>query len=266
MLGEDEGDSAMHEGFDLTRREGLTSILPGFLLFALLGEAVAAPMPGRRASGMSRWVDEQDTIARDLASGRIDGRAWAAGVRRLATTIDVEEVMAHLDKAQVTAGGKPNHNDPSKRYVKFLDAEGRPRRLGYGVALFDFEPQNVITPHGHRHMVSAHMVVAGAFRVRNFNRVGDEDGAMVIRPTRDYVARVGQVSTMCSQEDNIHWFVPQGQPGTTFDVVISGLDPGKPDYDIKTIDPVNGRRRPDGTIVAPVIGFDESARRYTSAV
>jgi hypothetical protein len=115
-------------------------------------------------------------------------------------------------------------------------------------------------------MVSAHMVVAGRFRVRNFDRLRDEENAMVIRPTRDYVARVGDVSTMCSARDNIHWFVPQGGPATTFDVVVSDLDPGQPSYDIKAIDPVRGRRLADGTIAAPIIGFDEASRRYTAEV
>jgi len=150
--------------------------------------------------------------------------------------------------------------------VRFLDAQGQPRKLAYGVALFDFAPDNVITPHGHRHMVSAHMVVKGSFRVRNFDRVGDEPGAMLIRPTRDYVARTGQVSTMCPERDNIHWFVPHGGPATTFDVVISGLDPGQPDYDIKAVDPVQGEQAGNGLIRAPIIGFDEASRRYTAAV
>ena len=89
---------------------------------------------------------------------------------------------------------------------------------------------------------------------------------MVIRPTRDYVARVGQVSTMCSERDNIHWFVPQGGPATTFDIVISGLDAGQPDYEIKAIDPVGGRRLGDGTILAPIMGFAEASRRYTAGI
>jgi hypothetical protein len=32
--------------------------------------------------------------------------------------------------------------------------------LAYGAALFGFEPNNVITPHGRRHMASAHMVAS----------------------------------------------------------------------------------------------------------
>lgn len=254
----------MQSDFLLTRRAHLFSILPAFAVFALLGEARARTGP--RRGGVDAWIADQDEIARALAAGTISGRDWAREVERLAARVDVAALVARVGRSRLAAAPPGSANDPAKRTVRFLDAQGHPRRLHYGAALFDFAPRNVITPHGHRHMVSAHLVVAGAFRVRNFDRVRDEPGAMVIRPTRDQVARVGDVSTMCSERDNIHWFVPQDGPATTFDIVISGLDPGQPDYDIRTIDPIGGQLLGDGTIRAPIIGFAESARRYTADV
>jgi hypothetical protein len=248
---------------DGVSRRDLGGMIGSFAAYALIGEARAVT-PGRGVVG--QWIEEQQALAEDLSAGRISGRAWSAGVERLAMGLDVEELLAALPAARITSAGAPSGNDPQKRFVRFLDKEGRPRQLGYGVALFEFDPHNVITPHGHRHMVSAHIVVKGAFRVRNFDRVGDEQGAMLIRPTRDYVARTGQVSTMCSERDNIHWFVPQGGPATTFDVVISGLDEGAPDYEIKAVDPVRGEKRPGGVIAAPIIGFDQSSTFYTASV
>ncbi|HWT11901.1 MAG TPA: hypothetical protein VN231_04030 [Allosphingosinicella sp.] len=247
-----------------TRRENLLALLPAFLAYALLGEARAAA-PERQGS-VRRWIASQQGIAEALASGAIGGRAWCLEVERLAAELDLAELVAELGRARLRPAGPPFRNDPSKRHVSFLDESGAPRRLAYGAALFDFDPANVITPHGHRHMVSAHLVVAGAFRVRNFDRLRDEGEAMVIRPTRDYLARPGRVSTMCSERDNIHWFVPQGGPATTFDVVVSGLDPGLPDHDIKAVDPLGGRRLADGSILAPLISFADSSRRYTAAV
>lgn len=120
--------------------------------------------------------------------------------------------------------------------------------------------------HGHRHMVSAHLVVAGRFRVRNFDRLGDVGDAMRLRPTRDHVVGLGAVSTMCAERDNIHWFVPQRGPATTFEMVVSGLDPGAPDHLIQAVDPLRARREADGTLIAPIIGFADSSRRYTAAL
>ena len=71
---------------------------------------------------------------------------------------------------------------------------------------------------------------------------------------------------MCGERDNIHWFVPQGGPATTFDVVISGLNPGAPDHLIQAVDPLRARRAADGSLVAPIIGFALSSRLYTAAI
>jgi hypothetical protein len=248
----------------LTRRGQLQAFLASFATAALLSEARAA-VPGRRTSP-ARWIDRQHEIAQALANGVIRPAAWMQEVEQLAREVDVKELMAAVNQARIKPAGEPAHNDPRKRHVRFLDAAGEPRSLAYGAALFDFLPHNVITPHGHRNMVSAHMVVDGRIRIRNFDRLRDADGAMVLRPTLDYVAGVGRVSAMSSERDNIHWFVPQGGAAATFDVVISGLDPAAPEFEIKAVDPVAGRRLPDGSIVAPIISFAESSRRYTAGV
>lgn len=248
----------MIEPPSLSRRTLIGSVLASFAIAALAREARGAASPGRARA----WIAGQQDIAEALAAGRISGLRWAAEVERLAAEIDVAELTALVGRARLVPAGAPDHNDPQKRFVRFLDESGRPRRRAYGAALFDFAPTNVITPHGHRHMVSAHLVVAGSFRVRNFDRLRDEGGAMVIRPTRDYVARPGHVSTMCAERDNIHWFVPRGGRAATFDIVVSGLDAGAPDHLIQTVDPLGARALGDGTLLAPLIGFAESARRY----
>lgn len=249
----------------LTRRGAMGAAWPGFLVFALLGEARAATASGDRTP--QRWIRRQDEIGRALAAGEMRPLNWCLEVERLAREVDLGQLMATVNRSRLVAGARGSHNDPSKRFVQFLDDRGTPRRMSYAAALFDFEPHNVITPHGHRHMVSAHMVVEGAFRVRNYDRVGDAPGAMIVRPTRDYIAGLGSVSTMCSERDNIHWFVPDGgRRAATFDVIISGIDRGQPGYDIKAIDPYGGVRRRDGAIVAPILDFEVSASRYTAAV
>jgi hypothetical protein len=249
-------------GFD---RRGFAGAGLAALTFALLGCEVSAAKPSRRMAARD-WIERQGELARALKSGEIAPLEWMAEAERLAGEIEVAELMAELDKAQVTQNALPSTNDPRKSSIRFLDAEGAPRKLGYGAALFAFQPHNVITPHGHRHMVSSHLVVEGAFRVRNFDRLGDEGEAMVIRPTRDYVARTGALSAMTGPRDNIHWFVPEGGKAMTFDVIISGLDPGAADYEIEAIDPLGGTVRADGSILAPKISFEEASQKYTAAL
>ncbi len=49
-------------------------------------------------------------------------------------------------------------------------------------------------------------------------------------------------------------------------MIVSELDKGQPDHVIEAVDPLNARRRADGAVVAPVIGFAESSARYTADV
>jgi hypothetical protein len=255
-------DTTLPETGPLSLLLGRRELIAAFAAVALVREARGADAPG--ASRAARWIDGQQAIAEDLAAGRISGRQWANEVERLAGEVDVAELMAAVRRAQIVPAGPASGNDPRKRFVRFLDAAGQPRRLAYGAALFNFAPGNVVTPHGHRHMVSAHLVVEGRLRVRNFDRLADRDGAMLIRPTRDFVAAAGQVSTMCAERDNVHWFVPIGGRAATFDVILSGLDQGAPEYVIEAVDPLRGRRLDDGSVLAPVIGFDEASLLYTA--
>lgn len=254
----------------LTRRSHLTGLFDAFVVVTLLGEVACAQPPRRMAA--RDWIVRQGELARAFKRGELLPTAWMAEVQRLAGEIDIAELMAEVDAAQLTANALPPTNDPRKRSVRFIDEHGEPRRLGFGAALFDFTSTNVITPHGHRHMASSHLVVDGAFRIRNFDRIGDVGApgeaseAMVIRPTRDVIAGVGTLSAMTSARDNIHWFVPQSGPARTFDVIISGLDPGEPDYEIRAIDPLRGLQRSDGSILAPVIDFDTASALYTSDI
>lgn len=252
------------DAFGLDRRSAMASGLAALSL-ALLGCEVSAATPQRRMPARD-WIERQGEVARALKNGEIAALRWMAEVQRLAGEVDVAELMAEVNKAQLTRNALPPTNDPRKSSIRFLDAEGNPRKLGYGAALFAFEPHNVITPHGHRHMVSSHLVVEGAFRVRNFDRLGDEDDAMIIRPTRDYVAETGQISAMTGPSDNIHWFVPKGGKAMTFDVIISGLDTGEPDYDIEAIDPLAGTAMADGSIRAPKMSFEAASEKYTATV
>jgi hypothetical protein len=248
----------------LTRRGQIAGMVSAFVAVALAQE-VSAARPQRRMAARD-WIDRQDELARTLKAGQVSPRAWMAEMERLAREIDVAQLMAEVNAARLTAAARPPTNDPRKRSVRFIDARGEPRRLAYAAALFDFAPDNVITPHGHRHMVSAHMIVGGRFRIRNFDRLRDAPGAMVVRPTRDTIASIGTISTMSSDCDNIHWFVPQGGPARTFDVIISGLDAGQPDYDIKAIDPLGGKRLRDGSIVAPIMSFEAASAKYRATL
>ena len=256
--------SASIDTFGLDRRTMLSSGL-AVMSLALLGCEVAPAAPKVRMAARD-WIERQGELARALRTGEISPLVWMDEVAGLAGEIEIAELMAELDHAQVQRQAIPVTNDPRKSSIRFLDEHGEPRKLGFASALFAFEPHNVITPHGHRFMASSHLVVDGRLRVRNFDRFDDDGDAMIILPTRDYVARTGDLSAMSPDSDNIHWFVPEGGKAMTFDVIVSGIEDGMPDYDIEAVDPLAGELLADGRIRAPKIGFEAASDKYTARV
>lgn len=248
------------------RRQALIAGLAGFTAYALLREARAHTTALDSRLDAKRWIDRQEELAQGLHSGQVAHLAWHDEVNRLAAEVDVAQLMAEAARGRSTQAGRPFMRDPVKRNIHFVDAQGAPRRLTYAAATFTFGPDNVITPHAHKHLATSHMVVDGRVRIRLFDRVADRDGALLIRPTSDIIASVGHAAAMTTEKDNIHWFTPASAHATTFDVIIDGLDPGEEDYLIQPVDPLAGRFLADGTIEAPILTFKESMNRYTATM
>jgi len=238
----------------LLRRE----LLGAFTAYALLAE-LGSSRAARRTSSTRSWLDRQEELARGLAAGTIDSESWRRAVEALGREADVERLIAEALPSP-TNRALPTY--PARRILQYRDADGRPRRQRYAVVLFQFDPTSVITPHGHRGMQSAHLVVRGRLRARTYDRVGEEPGALILRPAGDRQLDAGEVSTIGPARENVHWFVPIGERAATFDVLVTGLEPGGPDHQVQPVDPLGGTDLGDGTLRAPLLGFEESARRY----
>lgn len=235
----------------------------GFSAFALVAELSAAQT---QPSGLSSrmWVSRHRDMAHGLKTGALKQEQWHQEVNSLARDLDLPQLAAELRRSRIKDAAPPFGSDPQKRFVTMLDEEGRPLKLGYGLAIFDFQADNVITPHAHKHMVSAHLVIDGRVRVRTFDRVRSENEALIVRPTGDVIAEVGHSAGMTTPKDNVHWFVPLTQRAMTLDVIIDGLDVGQESYLIQPIDPLGGKLLPDGTVMAPIISFERSMELYTA--
>lgn len=246
----------------LERREFTKAVCAALGVYALVEAAHATKaLAAARSLGARQWIEEQRQVAAALSAGRLTPLGWQAAVEALAARVDLQELLRLTDFERLKAGFDFKDGMPSKRFVRFDPGSGI-AELSYGLAFFGFRRGQVITPHGHRNMVSAHMVAAGAFRVRNFDRLRDEPDALIIRPTVDERIASGRVSTMSSQRNNIHWFVAEADDSATLDVIVDALEPGRDPYTIDLVDPDGGRPLGDGTIRAPLIDWKASVAKY----
>lgn len=248
----------------IDRRYLLAGGIGVFATYALLREVRAVGNVTDSRLTAKHWINRQSELAHGLREGSVTQLSWHNEIGRLAREVDIAELMAEVRNGRITSPGEPFGHDPVKRNVRFLDDTGTPRKLGYGAAFFTFEAHNVITPHAHKHMVSAHMVVEGKVRIRTFDRIGEQDRAIHIKPSSDHIGGVGTAAAMTARKDNVHWFVPAAPAAMTFDVIIDSLDPGEDDYTIQPLDPFAGKLQDDGSIIAPLISFEESMARYNS--
>jgi hypothetical protein len=238
-------------------RRDLLGAFTAYALLAELGSSHATP----RTRSTRSWLDRQEELARGLAGGALDSETWRREVESLGREADVERLIA---EALPSSAARALPTYPARRILHYRDADGRTRLQRYGVVLFQFDRTSVITPHGHRGMQSAHLVVQGRLRARTYDRVAEVPGALVLRPAGDRRLDAGEVSSIGPARENVHWFVPLGERAATFDVLVTGLDPAGPDYQIQPVDPLGGTDLGDGTLRAPFLGFEESARRYAN--
>ena len=236
-------------------------LLGAFTAYALLAE-LGSSRAARRTRSTRAWLDRQEELAWGLAGGTLDPESWRRAVETLGREADVERLVAEALPSP-EARALPSY--PRRRVLRYRGADGRPRQHRYAVVLFQLDRTSVITPHGHRGMQSAHLVVEGSLRARTYDRVGELPGALVLRPAGDRRLEAGEVSSIGPARENVHWFVPLGgRAAATFDVLVTGLEAGGPDYEVQPVDPLGGTELGDGTLRAPLLGFEESARRYAS--
>jgi hypothetical protein len=246
-----------------SNRRNLLLSCAAFPVYALLAELARAQTLSRSVPAR-RWLSLQGELARGLAQRTLSEASWHRGVNELSSQVDLESLAHELRRARIRDAGAPFGHDPKKRFVTVLDDEERPVRLGYGLALFDFGPDSVITPHAHRFMASAHMVVDGRVRVRTYDRIRDEENAIVVRPTQDVLAEPGHAAAMTTPKDNVHWFAPRSKKAMTIDVIVDGLEPGRERYLIEPIDPLRAVPLSDGSFRAPLLSFERSMERYSA--
>ena len=85
---------------------------------------------------------------------------------------------------------------------------------------------------------------------------------MTIKPTEDQVLKVGTLSTMSDQKDNIHWFKALTEPVFMFNIGVFRIDAAKDFSGRDCIDPLRGEKLKDGLIRARRIGLKEAYRLY----
>ena len=237
-----------------------TIAIAQLLRLAIETKAVAAPIEPLT----NKWAQSLGELARELNSRSLTVTQWQEAIEALHKTVPIADVLKLVDFDRLRPKLERSGRLESHQYVS-LPGIGSTAGL-FWTNLFIVPEGGAIPPHGHNELVTAHLIVRGRLHARTFDRIADEPGRMLLRPTRDEHCGVGSTITMSDERDNVHWFVAEGGPAFTLDV--GAIAP-------KLRDHLNGRgadgriyldptvsRRADGLIEAVVIDHATSLARF----
>ena len=240
-----------------SRRQFLEGALAGGMI-ALTGATAAAQTRAARRS-LAEAID----LGRRLRRGEITDTAWQDRVEATLASCDVTALGAAIGLDALRSRARPVRRGASILRVP-LDDEllgGIGREVGSDVKVFFVEAGRTDPPHCHFNLVAAHIVLEGRFRVRHYDRVGEDDEGVALRATRDRVIGPGEVTSISDHRENAHWHAAETR-GVLLDVQQGRIDPGLPVRLRQMLDVEGARPLGDGSIVAPRLARATALRRY----
>ncbi|WP_257387509.1 hypothetical protein [Tahibacter caeni] len=238
--------------------------LTAFALAAASAPLLRAEPKLADSAAVRHWLQQVEALSRQLREGAVDSAHWRREIDALAAATPLPEFLPLLqfDRALAAARGG---RDPVKTFVSLAEADGSLRKAAFAAAYFVFAKGQVITPHGHRGMVSAHAVVSGRLQLRTYDRLGRDGDALLLKPRLDTVATAGFSAAISAVEGNVHWFVAEQDGSATLDVIVQDIDANGREFALELVDPLAAETDARGVLRAPLIDWERSSRRYQSA-
>jgi hypothetical protein len=239
----------------------LLATVSGFALMETLLTMDAVGKPIRPIT--DHWALQLHTYCADLRQASITPAEWQRLVGELYARIELEEILRFIDFDTLRKGFDYPDLGVNTRPVKFPVLAGLPEKTVFVKKVFGMQRDRAIIPHGHSNMASAHLVLQGALHLRHYEKVHQDAGHMVIRPSIDRIAQRGQSSSISDEQDNVHWFIAQTPTAFTFDVIM--LDLGGQAYDIHNLDIFAQQDLHDGTLRVPILDVEVALKKYGKA-
>lgn len=249
---------------NLTRREFLEqsfgSVCDYFLLETLFTrELIARPLQPLA----QHWAKELNEMCSDLQRDALTLVQWQERIETLLHRIELREMLRFIDFDQLTRQFEFPDLGVKTKFVNFPKLQDLPAQYAFHKKIFGVKKGRAIIPHGHKNMVSAHLVLKGEFDLRHYDKLEEEPEHLIITPTIERRAVAGTSSSISDEKNNIHWFITRSEYAFTFDVIMTDLDPnfGK-SYDIDNLDPHEAEKLSSNRLRVRKLGVEEALKKY----
>lgn len=243
---------------DFTRK--MFGTICSMTLVASLCEAQA--LKGSVRPIAHKWVFEMERICQDLRGGKIKQTDWQDQIESLLTQVDLPDLLKAIDYNRLAKTAKFFDDHETAEDVTFDKVKKLPGELSFAPYFYAMKKGVSIVPHGHQNMTTMHMILKGEAHGWHYDRIADEAGHLIIKPTKDKTLTSGAVSTISDARDNIHWFKAESEFVFMFNIGVYRLNADAPVTGRDYIDPNRGEKLSDGSLRVPLISHDEAYKIY----
>lgn len=206
------------------------------------------------------WAIQLNEFCSDLRTESIDAAQWQAHMEGLYQQIQLEDLLKFINFNNLIKGFKYPDLGVHTKPVKFPKLSGLPEQTAFMKKVFGMKKDRAIIPHGHSNMASAHLVLKGEMHLRHYEKIRQEEENLIIKPTIDHIAKLGDNSSISDEKDNVHWFIANTETAFTFDVIM--LDLNGQSYDIQNIDIYESQNLSNGTMSVPILDVHTALKKY----
>ena len=248
--------------FELDRREFARGTLGTLLTYSLLESLSATDAMGKEVQPIAaKWLAKLDAKSQELRGKELTQLQWQAEIEKLMTQVPLADLLKYVDFERWISELKFRDRGERAFRPQFPKVEGLPTQLVFGHQIFALKKDRSVVPHGHNNMATAFLILDGEFRGRHYDRLEEDDGHMIIRPTINRQFKVGEYSTVSDFRDNVHWFKATSDKAYIFNIHVLNVDPEVKKRGRVYVDP-DGEELSDNRIRAEKIKTAEAYKRY----
>lgn len=209
---------------------------------------------------IARWALRLQGECADFRNGAITIAQWREALNRLTADVALEDLLTAIDFNRLKSTTPFAEKGVSTSHVTLPGLTDK--RLAFTSKMFAIGPSRAIIPHGHENMVSAHLILGGEMRLRQYDKLAREGEALFITPSVDRIVGAGEISSISLSDDNIHWMTTK-TGAWTLDIIMTNVNEGAEEpYDIYNLDMEAAESRENNVLRAPIIGVEEALRKY----
>lgn len=209
-----------------------------------------------------KWLVEVEEMSSGLKGGKLRQAEWQTKVEELFRRVDMPDLLRAIDYTALTRAPLFPEDHESAVNLEFPNVEGLPAELTYIPMFIAFKKGRAIVPHGHRNMVSMHMMLDGRVHARHYERRSEDAATIVVAPSLDETFKRGDLSTVSDERHNVHWFRALTDSVFMFNVAVFGLDGTRNFTGRDYIDPLGAQKNGDGTLRARRLTHAEAFKLY----